>query len=74
IAAEEYDDFGQLRRFLPGRDQSHQLWAVVDYSGDPISVEAGMGFGLTRATDDLAFKLMLISDLTGEHSLFNRFP
>ncbi len=70
VAVEEYDDFGQLRGFLPGRDQFHQLWAVVDYSGDPISVEAGVGFGLTRATDDLAFKLMLISDLTGEHGLF----
>ena len=71
IAAEEYDDFGQLRSFLPSRDQWHQLWAVADYDGDPISVEAGVGFGLTRATDDLAFKLMLISDLTGAHSLFN---
>jgi hypothetical protein len=46
------------------------LWAVVDYGGDPISIEAGMGFGLTSATDKLAVKLMLISDLTGEHSLF----
>jgi hypothetical protein len=70
IAAEEYDDFGQVRRFLPGDQQFHQLWAAVDYTGDPISVEAGVGFGLTRATDDLAFKLMFISDLTGEHGLF----
>ena len=31
---------------------------------------AGMGFGLTSATDKFAVKLMLISDLTGEHSLF----
>jgi hypothetical protein len=32
-------------------------------------VEAGVGFGLTPDTDDLAFKLMLISDLTGPHGL-----
>jgi len=70
VAAEEYDDFGELRGFLPSNQQSHQLWAVVDYGGDPISIEAGMGFGLTPATDNLAVKLMLISDLTGEHSLF----
>ena len=69
VAAEEYDDFGELRRFLPSDQQWHQLWAVVDRTGDPISVEAGIGFGLTRATDDLAFKLMLITDLNGPHSL-----
>ena len=72
VAAEEYDDFGELRRFLPSRQQWHQLWAVVDRAGDPISVEAGIGFGLTPATDDLAVKLMLMSDLTGPHGLFNR--
>jgi hypothetical protein len=70
IAAEEYADFGQLRDFLPARDQFHELWAVADYSGNPISVEAGFGFGLTPASDNLTFKLMFISDLTGEHGLF----
>ena len=32
--------------------------------------EFGAGFGLTPASDSFALKLMLISDLTGEHSLF----
>ena len=72
VAAEEYDDFGELRRFLPGSQQFHQLWAVADYTGNPISVEAGIGFGLTPATDDVAVKLMLMSDLTGPHGLFAR--
>jgi hypothetical protein len=72
IAAEEYDDFGSLRGFLPAGEQFHQLWAVGDYSGDPISVEAGIGFGLTNATDDLAFKVMFSSDLTGPHGLLGR--
>ena len=53
IAAEEYDDFGQLRGFMASRDQFHELWAAVDYTGDPISVEAGVGFGLTPASDNL---------------------
>lgn len=72
IGAEEYDDFGSFHEWLPSRDQWHQLWAVVDYGGDPISVEAGVGFGLTPGTDDVAFKLMFSSDLTGPHGLFGR--
>jgi len=72
VAAEEYDDFGQLRAFLPARDQFHQLWAVADYTGNPISIEAGVGFGLTPSTDSLAVKLMFSSDLTGPHGLFTQ--
>ena len=71
VGAEEYDDFGQLRAFLPASQQFHQLWAVADYNGNPISVEAGAGFGLTPGTDSFAVKLMLMSDLTGPHGLFN---
>ena len=63
VAAEEYDDFGELRGFLPGRQQAHQLFAVVDRSGDPVDVEAGVGFGLTRATDHVVLKLILSRDL-----------
>lgn len=70
VAAEEYDDFGQLRKFLPGDEQWHQFWGVVDYAGDPISIEAGVGFGLTPATDRFAIKLMIITDLNGPHALF----
>ncbi len=69
IAAEEYDDFGTLSHFLPADRQWHQLWGTVDYTGDPIGVEAGVGFGLTPATDDLSFKLMFMSDLTGKDGL-----
>lgn len=70
VAAEEYDDFGQLRRFLPGDQQWHQLWAVADYTGDPISIESGVGFGLTPGTDSLAVKLMFSTDLNGPRGLF----
>src|SRR5689334_5855499 len=38
VAAEEYDDFGELRGFLPANEQSHQLWGVVDYTGNPVSI------------------------------------
>ena len=63
VAAEEYADFGPLRKFYSGRNQSHQLFAVMDYSGAPLDVEAGVGFGLTHASDRLVFKLILSRDL-----------
>jgi len=63
MAVEEYADFGPLRRFYSGREQSHQLFGVVDYSGKVMEVEAGVGFGLTDASDDLTLKLILSLDL-----------
>ena len=63
VAAEEYDDFGPLRRFYSADQQSHQLFAVVDYAGAPVDVEAGVGFGLTPATDHLTLKLILSRDI-----------
>ncbi|MGZ5939913.1 MAG: hypothetical protein ACXWLD_07835, partial [Rhizomicrobium sp.] len=63
VALEEYDDFGPLRRFLPGSEQSHQLFLAADYDADPVSVEIGIGFGLTQASDNLVLKLILSHDL-----------
>ncbi|MDB5741172.1 MAG: hypothetical protein JWP16_2212 [Alphaproteobacteria bacterium] len=69
VAVEEYDDFGELRGFMPASRQSHQLFAVVDHAIGHVSVEAGAGFGLTAATDKLTFKLILSSDLNGAEGL-----
>jgi len=63
LAAEEYDDFGELKGFLPARQQAHQLYAVVDRNGEPMDIEAGVGFGLTSGTDHLVLKLILSKDL-----------
>lgn len=63
VAAEWYADFGPIHRFLPADEQSHQLFAVVDYQGEPFDVEAGIGWGLTAGSDNLTFKLMLSRDL-----------
>jgi hypothetical protein len=63
IAAEEYDDFGPLRGFYSTAHQQHQLFGVFDYGGKPWSIEAGVGIGLTNATDHLVLKLMLQRDL-----------
>jgi hypothetical protein len=62
IAAEEYADYGPVRRFFPGASQAHQLYAVVDHTNRSLDVEAGVGFGLTDATDRLTFKLILSHD------------
>jgi hypothetical protein len=63
VALEEYDDFGPLEDFYPADQRSHQLFGVFDYSGSEISLEGGIGFGLTPATDDLAIKLIFSKTL-----------
>jgi hypothetical protein len=62
VAVEEYADYGPLHGFSASRDQFHQLYGVVDYSG-ALEVEAGIGFGLTAATDDVTLKLLVSKDL-----------
>jgi hypothetical protein len=62
-AVEEYADFGPLHHFYPANGQAHQLFGVVDYNGEPWNVEAGLGIGLTGATDRVTIKLMLSRDL-----------
>jgi hypothetical protein len=63
VAAEEYDDFGPVRGFVAARDQVHQLYAVVNRTGGLFDIEAGVGFGLTDASDRFTLKLILSRDL-----------
>jgi hypothetical protein len=63
IAAETYSDFGPFNGFYKGQNQSHQLYGVVDYAGKRLEFEAGVGFGLTDAADDLTVKTILSFDL-----------
>jgi len=62
VAVEEYADYGMLRDILPAHDQFHQLYAVFDHSAKWFDIEAGIGFGLTSATDKVTLKLMLSRD------------
>ena len=62
-AVEEYADLGPLHAFLPGAQQAHQLYGVVDHAGKTWEVELGVGVGLTRASDKLTVKLILARDL-----------
>ena len=63
IALEEYDDFGRVTHFLPAARQSHQVFAVIDVSTRWVDIEAGIGAGLTAASDHRVFKLILTRDL-----------
>src|SRR5437870_1068898 len=69
-AIEEYADYGPFHDLHAARDQAHQLYLVVDRAGKQWDVEAGIGFGLTRASDGLTLKLILARDLKS----FRRTP
>jgi hypothetical protein len=59
VAVEHYADYGQLRHLQDVNGQLQELFAVIDYNGEPINVEFGIGHGFTAASDDLVMKLML---------------
>ncbi len=66
LAAEEYDGFGPLHGFLPLSKQFHEVWATTNYNGTRflgLSVETGVGYGLTSASDKWTLKLMLSRNL-----------
>jgi hypothetical protein len=63
VAAEEYDDFGPLRGFYAASQQQHQLFGVFDYGGKSWTIEGGLGFGLTGASDHRVLKLIVSHDL-----------
>ena len=69
LAMEEYADYGPLKGFYAAADQSHTLYGVVDYAvGHGLDLEAGLGFGLTHATDHMTWKLILSRDLNKKHT------
>ncbi len=63
LAVEEYADIGPLDDFYPINEQSHQLYGVFDYRSKWVNIEAGVGFGLTAASDKVTLKLLLSRSL-----------
>jgi len=63
VAAEEYSDFGSFNDILPANQQFHEIWATMDHSGKVISIETGVGVGVTDGADKLTFKFMISRDL-----------
>ena len=62
-AIEEYADYGPLRDIYPGREQSHQIWGVLNHSTKLVDIETGIGFGVTSSSDRVTLKFMISRDL-----------
>ena len=63
LAAEHYADYGPLNDFYSAHDQAHQIFAVVDRTVHKVDIEAGVGIGVTAASDKWQLKLILSRDL-----------
>ncbi|MHB8753776.1 MAG: hypothetical protein ACYC92_02290 [Candidatus Acidiferrales bacterium] len=63
LAVEDYSDIGPLQEFRPADQRVNQIWGVFDHESKFANVEAGIGFGLTSASDNVTLKLMLSRDL-----------
>ncbi len=62
FAIEHYADFGAVNHFQPPSNQTHTVFGVVDVGGAANGIEFGVGRGLTRASDPLVLKLMIMHD------------
>ncbi|HXZ00004.1 MAG TPA: hypothetical protein VEI03_08370 [Stellaceae bacterium] len=58
-ALEYYADYGIVGDIAPLRREAQTGFLVIDYNGEPNSVEFGIGHGFTQASDALVLKLML---------------
>lgn len=63
LSAEEYADYGPLHSFYAAHDQVHMIYGVVDHTMKLFEFEAGVGVGMTSATDSVTLKLLIIKDL-----------
>ncbi len=63
VAVEEYADYGPFHEFAGAGEQGHQIFGVVNHSTKFMDIEAGIGVGVTNATDRVTFKLLLSKDL-----------
>jgi hypothetical protein len=60
VGVEYYTDLGQVGAFSNTNDQEHQIFPTLDLNLSPDwEFNFGVGFGLTRSTDDLVVKLIL---------------
>lgn len=60
LGLEYYGDLGPLNHFETLPQQNHALFAVFDLLNNPKwEVNIGPGFGLTKATDNFVFKILL---------------
>ena len=59
LALEYYTDLGRPGAFPSFNEQSHQLYAVVDFKIGDVDVDFGLGYGLTPGSDRFVAKTIL---------------
>jgi len=60
VGLEYYSSLGVIGHFTHWDEQQHQIFPVIDLNLSPqIEFNFGVGFGLTKSTDDLIVKLIL---------------
>ena len=59
LGAEYYTALGKVSKILPRNEQSHTIYAVLDYEGKGFDVNFGIGRGLTEATDRWTVKMIV---------------
>jgi hypothetical protein len=59
FAVEYYTDLGRPGAFPAFEQQSHQLFAVIDFKVGDIDVDFGLGYGLTSGSDRFMAKTIL---------------
>ena len=59
LGVEYYTALGRPGSFLPFEQQSHQLFAVVDFKVGAVDVDFGIGYGLTEGSDRWMAKTIL---------------
>ena len=63
LSVEEYADYGPLHGFYGASEQTHMIYGVVNHTFKQFEIEAGVGVGVTSATDKVTMKLLVIKDL-----------
>jgi len=59
LGLENYADLGPIERPLPFNSQAHQLFAVAEVPVRRFSLNLGLGYGLTPASDRLVAKIRI---------------
>ena len=59
VGVEHYADFGNLDRFVPGREQGHTTYVVTDVSHGAYRFHVGVGHGWTGSSDAWMLKVIV---------------
>jgi hypothetical protein len=63
LGIEYYTGLGPLRNFVPLNEQQHNIYAVTDFKVGRWDVNAGIGYGLTSASDRWMAKMIIGTNL-----------